>query len=308
MSVSPAQFTVFSQELYYDESIRAIESYADAPRRRELHARIAEQLPYPSATMRDRVASKIIQRFFVNPPTGTPHPNPPRNGEGVAPSPLRGGLGWGKRSGSYPATAFLRLVAGIKRDDLRRDLLYWRAARTDAIIEALAGELFYPHFVLGQIPMGYSEAEFHATNTATLFSIDGVITRDFAIEYARKVWEFDSPRTIALALRIMRQAEVVDATSVVLGRRRVHGYYPLSHTPRVEAFAYCIYEEFLAEGPVVAIDQLRNSAFAKVFLLGGLQVDSLVKSAERQKLLTADGRHMRLAYGSLGELVEALKG
>ena len=180
---------------------------------------------------------------------------------------MRGGLGRGERGGSYPATAFLRLVAGIKRDDLRRDLLYWRAARTDAVIEALAGELFYPHFVLGQIPQGYSESEFHAANTATLFSVDGVITRDFAIEYARKVWEFDSPRTIALALRIMRQAEVVDATSVVLGRRRVHAYYPLSHTPRVEAFAYCIYEEFLADGPVVAIDQLRNSAFAKVFLL-----------------------------------------
>lgn len=292
MSVSPAEFTVFSQELYYDESIRAIESFADAPRRRELHARIAESLPYPSAAMRDRVASKIIQRFFVNPPAGLPHPNPPRNGEGVA--------------GSYPATAFLRLVAGIKREDLRRDLLYWRTARTDAIIEALAGELFYPHFVLGQIPQGYSEAEFHATNTATLFAIDGVITRDFAIEYARKVWEFDSPRTIALALRIMRQAEVVDATSVVLGRRRVHGYYPLPHTPRVEAFAYCVYEEFLGEGPVVAIDQLRNSAFAKVFLLGGLQIDSLVKSAERHKLLAADGRHMRLAHGSLEELVERM--
>ena len=277
MSVSPAEFTVFSQELYYDESIRAIESFADAPHRRELHARIAEQLPYPSAAMRNRVATKIIQRFFLNP------------------------------DGSYPATAFLRLVAGVKRDDLRRDLLYWRAARTDAVIEALAGELFYPHFVLGQIPQGYSEAEFHAANTATLFSVDGVITRDFAIEYARKVWEFDSPRTIALALRIMRQAEVVDATSVVLGRRRVHGYYPLPHTPRVEAFAYCIYEEFLAEGPIVAIDQLRNSAFAKVFLLSGLQVDSLVKSAERKKLLAADARHLRLTHGSLGELVEALK-
>ena len=99
MSVSASRFTVFSQELYYDESIRAIESFADAPRRRELHARIAEELPYPSAAMRNRVASKIIQRFFVNPSYPTsPATRRRRNGAGscsLTPLPVAGRAGEG---------------------------------------------------------------------------------------------------------------------------------------------------------------------------------------------------------------------
>lgn len=277
MGVTPAGFTVFSQELYYDESIQAIESFADAPRRRELHARIADDLPHSSAATRNRIATKIIQRYFVD------------------------------SDGSYPADAFLQLVSSSRRRDIRMDLLYWRAARTDALIEAMAGELFYPYFVLGQIPHGYTESAFHMANTATLFSVDSVITRDFAIEYASRVWHFDSPRTVALALRIMRQAEILDAVSVTMGRRRVHGYYPLPHTPRSEVFAYCVYEEFLAEGPLVSTDRLRNSAFAKVFLLSGLQMDSLAKMAERKKLLMPEGRYWRLTKKSLAEVVETLK-
>lgn len=277
MGVTPAGFTVFSQELYYDESVQAIESFADAPRRRELHARIAADLPHSSATTRKRIATKIIQRYFVDP------------------------------DGRYPADAFLKLVSSTRRRDIRMDLLYWRAARTDALIEAMAGELFYPYFVLGQIPHGYTESAFHMANTATLFSVDSVITRDFAIEYASRVWHFDSPRTVALALRIMRQAEILDAVSVTMGRRRVHGYYPLPHTPRLEVFAYCAYEEFLAEGPLVSTDRLRNSAFAKVFLLSGLQMDSLAKMAERKKLLMPEGRYWRLTKKSLAEVVETLK-
>lgn len=278
MGVSPEGFTVFSQELHYDESIRAIESFADAPRRKELHARISEALPYSSYTTRDRVATKIIQRYFVNP------------------------------DGTFPAAAFLKMVSARKSDEIRRDLIYWRAARTDPLIEAVAGELFHAYFVLGKIPQGYGEPEFHMLNTATLFSVDSVITRDFAIEYARRVWGFDSPRTIALALRIMRQAGILDTISVTLGRRRVHGYYPLPHIPRPEVFAYCICEEFLSESPLISTDRLRNSAFAKVFLLSGLQMDSLAKAAEKKKLLAADGRYWRLIHGSLGELVEALGG
>lgn len=278
MGVSPAELTVFSQELYYDESIQAIESYADAPRRRELHARITADLPHTSAATRNRIATKITQRCFVDP------------------------------DGSFPASAFLRLVSSNQRRDVRLDLLYWRAAQTDAAIEAVAGELFYPYFVLQTIPQGFTEPEFHMANTATLFSVDSVITRDFAIEYARRVWEFDSPRTIALALRIMRQAEIVDAVSVSMGRRRVHGYYPLPHTPRVEVFAYCIYEEFLGEGPLISTDRLRNSAFAKIFLLSGLQMDSLAKTAERKRLLAPEGRYWRLTKKSLAEVAEELKG
>lgn len=276
--MSPAGFTVFSQELYYDESIQAIVSYADAPRRRELHARIVDDLPHTSTATRKRIATKIIQRYFVSP------------------------------DGSFPSTPFLKLVSGTERKDIRLDLLYWRAARTDAVIEAVAGELFYPYFVLGTVPQGYTESEFHMANTATLFSVDSVITRDFAVEYARKVWSFDSPRSITLALRIMRQAEILDAVSVTMGRRRVHGYYPLPHTPRVEVFGYCLYEEFLEESPLISTDRLRNSAFAKIFLLSGLQMDSLAKMAERKRLLAAEGRYWRLTKKSLAEVVETLKG
>ena len=269
----------FGQELYPQESIRAIECFSDLPvptirdaRSRgtddQLLSKIAELLPHPSESTRLRVASKLIQRFF-------------------------------KGSPAYP-----RLVKALKCDAERRQLLYWRAARTDAVIAAIAEEVFYPYFVLNALPKGYNESSFRMANTATLFSVDKVISRDFAVRYAREAWGFDSERTVTLALRIMKQADILDSISVKLGRRHVLGYFPQPHSLRPEVFAYCMYEEFLGDPP--SPDRIQNGDCSKLFFLNRLQVDSLLKTLDKRKLIEFEGMHVRFAHSDLDSLVMQL--
>ena len=269
------ELATFGQELYYEESVRAIEQFSDEAEARHVTAKIAELLPHPSRATRLRVASKIHQRFF-----------------------------------KPPSTAFLKLVRNTKDETARHDLLYWRAARTDAAIAALAVEVFYPYFVLGEFPRGYDEDTFPIANTATLFAMDRVISRDFAVRFARDMWGFDSARTITLALRIMKQAGVLDSVSVKLGRRHVLGYYPQPHTLAVNVFAYCLYEEFLDSTPTASLDRIHNGDCVKLFFINRLQADSLLGKMEKQKLIELatlpSGKHVRFAFRDLSALVERL--
>jgi len=276
----------FGQELYFQESIRAIECFSVLPvptirdaRSRgtdgHLPEKIAELLPHPSQNTRLRVASKIIQRFFKGSP------------------------------------AFLRLVNAIKCDATRRELLYWRTARTDTVIAAIAREIFYPYFVLNVLPKGHDESSFRMANTATLFSAARVISRDFAVRYAKEAWSFDSGRTVTLALRIMKQAEILDSISVKLGRRHVLGYFPQPHSLKAEVFAYCLHEEFLGQEcnscpNVESADRVHNGDCSKLFFLNRLQVDSLLKTLQKRKLIEFQGMHVRFAYSDLDALVTQL--
>jgi len=264
-----AKLAIFGQELYYEESIRAIETLADV-NANDLLEKVAELLPHPSQNTRLRVASKLIQRYFKDGP------------------------------------AFPRLIKSLKSDAARRELLYWRAARTDEVIAMIAREVFYPYFILNAIPKGYDEASFRMANTATLFSVDRIISRDFAVRYAREVWGFDSARTVTLALRIMKQAEVLDSISVKLGRRHVLGYFPQPLSLRPEVFAYCLYEEFLSDHP--APDQVQNGDCSRLFFLNRLQVDSLLKTLAKKKWIEFEGMHIELAFPDLDALVRQLGG
>jgi hypothetical protein len=281
MDLNTASFAVFGQELYHEESLQAIKSLQNVEDDRRLALRIADLLPHSSQGTRLRVASKIAQRFF-------------------------------KPSGELPSTAFLKFVNGIENDQARRDLLYWRAARTDSIIAAIASEVFYPYFILNSIPSGYDESAFHMANTATLFEIDRVITTDFASDYAKKAWGFNSSRTVTLALRIMKQAQILDCVSVKLGRRHVLGYYPQQHSLRPEVFAYCMCEEFLEAKSdfSLSLDRLHNGECVKLFFLNRLQVDSLLRSLERKRLIKPvalpGGRHIRFSSGKPDSFVDDL--
>lgn len=272
-----AELATFGQELYFQESIRAIECFSDAPADDHLPPKIAEILPHPSENTRLRVASKLIQRYFKAGPS------------------------------------YLKLVKATKNDAARHELLYWRTARTDAVIGAIAREIFYPYFVLNALPKGYDESEFRMANTATLFSADRIISRDFAIRYARETWDFDSERTVTLALRIMKQAEVLDSISVKLGGRHVLGYFPQPVCPKPEIFAYCMYEEFspllgreLNSRPTP--DRVQNGDCSKLFFLNRLQVDSLLKTLQKRKLIEFEGMHIRFAFSDLDALVKELGG
>ncbi len=277
-----AEFATFGQELYFDESIRAVEMLSDALEPGHLSARVASLLPHPSKATKLRVASKIVQRLF----------RPANPKESIQ--------------------AFPKLVVGMRNESAQCDLVYWRAARTDHIISALADEVFYPYFVLNTMPRGYDEASFRMANTATLFSVDRVVSRDFAIRFAREAWDFDSARTVTLALRIMKQGGMLDAVTVKLMRRHVLGYYPQPHAVDLKVFAYCFYEEFLDSSPTVALDRVYNGDCVKVFLLSRLQVDSMLKNMEKMKLIgfsaQPGGKHIRFAYASIDELVGSLAG
>jgi hypothetical protein len=270
MATGTAEFAVFGQEFYFEESIRAIEALADASESGRPAERIAELLPHPSQETRLRVASKIAQRFF----------RPP--------------------DGRISAVPFLRLVKGTKDESSRRYLLYWRTARTDQVIAAIAGDIFYPYFVLNTTPSGFDEAAFNQANTGTLLTVDRIISRDFVAEYSERIWRLESARTLTLALRIMRQAEILDAVSMNIAGRRVLGYYPMPSCIRPEIFAYCMCEELFAGPeavPMPSLDQVQNGDCAKLFLLSRLHVDSLLKSLDRKKLIEIvslpGGRYIR---------------
>lgn len=248
-----SSLAIFSQELYFEESIQAIEFFSKCSETEGLQQRIADLLPQPAKSSRLRVASKIIQRFLK---------------QDTSPS-------------------FARLIGGIKSLSARQELLYWRTARTDWIIASLARDLFYPYFVQKTIPGGYDEASFRMLNTATLFAVDEIISRDLAIAFSRDVLKFDSPRTVTLALRIMKQAEILGAILVKLNRRHVLGYFPQPRALMPEVFAYCMYEEF-PKG--AALDQIHNGDCVRLFFINRLQADSLLKTLEKRKLIRFENR------------------
>lgn len=279
--VEKANLSIFGQEFYYEESIQAIRAFPHALESDRLRDQIADILPHPSESTRRRIASKIVQRYY-------------RGNE------------------DSPADLFPALINGIKSESARRDLLFWRTARTDRLIIAIACEILYPYFVLHSFPTGYDETTFNSANTATLFAVDRIVTREFAARYARERWGFDSIRTVSLALRIMRQAAILDSISVKLGRRHVLGYFPQPHSIRAEAFAYCVYEELVEceSIPMPSLDRIYSGECVKAFLLSRLQVDGLLRMLERRKLIEMvtmpGGRHVRFVANNPGELVEAL--
>lgn len=275
-----AEFATFGQELYFEESLRAIESFSDDIEPDHLSAKIASTLRQPSEATRQRIASKIVQRCFKSP-------------DG--------------RSGSQ---AFLKLVKSCKSEFGRRDLIYWRAARTDDIVSALAAEIFYPYFVLNMLPKGYDEETFRMANTATLFADDRVISSDFAVRYAKENWDFDSARTVTLALRIMKQAWILESVSVKLGRRHVLGYYIQPHLLQPEVFAYCLYEEFLDHAPTVSLDRIHNGDCVKLFFVNRLHADSMLRKLAGKKLVEfralPGGKHIRFTCPDVDALVDRL--
>ncbi|MHB0997740.1 MAG: hypothetical protein ACYC27_00725 [Armatimonadota bacterium] len=256
-------FSTFGQELYLQESIDALDRFHDTQEHGQLRTHLADVLPHKSINTRLRVASKIIQRLFTTPGL-----------EDITPS-------------------FVHLVNSMTNENDKCDLIYWRTARTDSIIKVIASEIFYPYFIQHSFPAGYTEESFHIANTRSLFEIDRVITSDFATHYAEKMWNFNSGRTVKLALRIMRQAGILDSILIKIGKSSVYGYYTQPRTMKPETFGYCLCEEFMNEssGIMASLDQVQSSDCVKIFLLNKLQVDSMLKYLERKKLITFISRH-----------------
>ena len=272
-------FTTFGQELYQDICIRAIEKFYHITDHDLLLESISGILPQPSGKTRRRLAEKLVQRHFSGPGSG---------------------------SHSMP---FLRLVANLSDIRGKNDLIYWRTASTDSLISAITSEVFYPFFILNTIPDGYSDESFNLINTGSLFSMDRIITTDLVINYAKTVWDFTSAKSIRLALRIMRQAELIDAMHTRKGRKTILGYYPNPHAMSANVFAFCLYEELLVGRSLLtpSLNQVQSADASKLFFMSRPQVDSMLKTLEKKGLVEMvnqhGGRYVRLTIPDMDTLV-----
>lgn len=255
------QFSTFGQELYQADSIIAIERFHYIKNNDELLEAIIGILPHRSIKTRTRVAEKFIQRFF--------------------------------NFNDLSDASFLKMVRSSESIQDKIDLIYWRTARTDKIIAAIANEIFYSYFINNSIPGGYSQQQFDMKNTYTLFSLDKVITADFVVEYALSNWNFSSKKSILLALRIMRQANMINSLPIITGFKKNLGYYTIQHYINPKIFAFCLYEEFSANPhrKIISMDQIQESDSVKVFFISRLQLESIIKSLQKDRIIKLTNLH-----------------
>lgn len=277
-----SSFTTFGQELYQDISIQAIEQFHCITDHNLLLQSISGILPQPSEKTRLRLAMKLVQRFFS-----------------------------GYESDKRPMP-YLHLVTNLSDTQEKNDLIYWRTAETDRLISAITSNIFYPFFILNKIPDGYSEQTFNMINTGSLFIMDNIITTDFAINFAKTVWGYTSVKSIRLALRIMRQAEIIDSMHTRKGRKSILGYYPNPHGISANVFAFCMYEELLIGKSLLtpSLDQVQSADASKLFFMSRPQVDSMLKTLEKKGVVEMvnqhGGRYVRLTVPDMDSLVKLL--
>ena len=274
-------FAAFGQELYPEDAAQALRLALGVGTRAELRQQIVAALPQPSEKTRDRIADKLIQRLI----------------------PIE--------HGSVVVSPFVRLAACTRDDQARTELIYYRTAQTDTIIAAIAAEMFYPYFILGRPPKGFNASQFRFANTGALFDYDNVITASFVSAYARKVWGFHSEATAIRALRVLREAGLIEALPSTPGRMRRHAFALRPHTMQPATFAFCLYEEFASRrSPALAVDQIQNADFARMFIVRPVDVTALLEEARRSKLVVRRGGAAP-RYGPAADLeglVDALLG
>lgn len=243
-------YAAFGQELYIRETARAAELLASSSNG-DLIARIAAALPHPSITTRTRLASKLLQRLAA------------------------GGGEAGQRQ------AFARLVAGLRDSEARRELIYYGVTRADRLVGAIAREVLYPYFVDGSLPRGVTEAEIVAHNTGRLLTVEPMLTLPFAVWYAAKQWDFHSARTVALTLRVLRQAGILLASPLTDGGKRTLAYTLAPHGLTLPAFIWCLYDEFASTPVSPTVDRIERSAFARTFVVPPSVIAARLRDAER---------------------------
>ena len=235
-------------EFAFEESIAALAVVdPEASSREQIKAMMAA-LPYPSVKTRQRVAEKIHQRYVD-----------PR--EDVRPVRLA------------------ELIPTVPSRKVRRELLVYQLSRVDGVPAALARDIFYPYFVHCALPKGYTDASFRRANTGTLLETDRFVSTTFCTEFAKRAWGFNSPRSVGIGLRILRDGRILDSTFVHAGSQRVLGWIPTFRGISVATFVYALYAEYGDELTVgVPLDRIHNSTCARLFLLNPIAVDSLIET------------------------------
>lgn len=248
--------------LHFAEAVAAAELLAAGCARDQIVDRVAALVPAPDDDRRRRIASALLHRLQVD-----------CAAEGRAPCPL----------------VDLLAAAGCTLD--ARHLLLHATARRERLVMAVAGEVFFPRFVLGRLPDGLSERDFAALNTGRLLETDAVITHRLVDEYARRRWGFDDPASTQAALRILREGGALAATWLERGDGRCLGYFPSHRGPSWRVFVYALWEEFASRGRrTVPRAHLRSLALAHLFCLPGPVVEALGERAAEEGFCAIDGR------------------
>jgi hypothetical protein len=234
-------YATFGQELYARETVRAAELIANASGELfgELNyaAAVADALPHSSASTRARLAAKLVQRLS--------------SASGFADCPRD----------------FARLLTGLSDFQARRELVFYSVARADRIVGAIAREVLYPYFIEERLPRGVGETEFALHNTWRLLMVEPLVTIPFIAWYAERYWDFVSARTVVLALRIFRQAGILNVSPLSGEERRTHACTLAPHGLSLAAFVWCLYDEF-ADAPMPpSPDRVERADFAQIFVV-----------------------------------------
>jgi hypothetical protein len=269
----------FGQELYARETARVAEWIADANGTGSPAACVAARLPYPSAATRDRLAAKFIQRLTA----------------GCA--------------GETGPETFARLLSGVGDPEAQRELAYYGAARADRLVGAVAREVVYPYFIDGALPRGVTENDVAAHNTGRLLTVEPVLTLPFVAWYAQTQWDFQSERTVALALRILRQAGLLLSTWLPGEARRTLAYTLAPHGLTLPAFVWGLYEEFAAFPIAPTLDRVERAAFVRTFVVPPAVIVARLRDAERTgfiRFTTAAGARRIILPLAREELIAGL--
>lgn len=246
----------FGQELCPEAAARLARlALADpAPARAELREALVRELPMRSGATRRRVADKLLQRL-VEFEEGRPR-----------------------------RTLLLVLLAQGRDPRARAQLTYYQTVAVEGLLEALVERLCYPYLVQGKPPPGLGRAQFAAANAVGLFESDRALTRHFISAYARSAWGFGSETTLTRALRMMRQAGVVQPLPRTAMGRPLLSFARVPLVPTAAASAHGLYEEF-GEAGGAPRHRVEAGRLARRFLLEPIQVSVALQELRRRGLV-----------------------
>ncbi len=295
----------FGQELYTQETLIAATILADtadvgngseggeAFEIRDVVGRIASALSQGTLATRQRIAVKLLQRIIAGAGTAVAVMGQ-TNIDGIV--DRESGSDCEKSSGEERGGkaaerlhegvfSFARLMAHLPDTQARRELVFYAAARADGLIEAIAREILYPYFIEECIPAPYEEDDFIMANAGLLLAPEPILTSGLVADYARLVWDFDSERTISLALRILRQAGILLSAPLLGERGRVAAYTLAPHGLSLPTLLWGLHDQYARQGVAPAWDQVGRARCARLFVVPPAVVSARLWEAERAGLV-----------------------
>ncbi len=259
----------FGQELYAHETLAAAAVLARAHTENEgleagaLAGRVALLLPEGTPAHRQRVAVKLLQRLSAG-----AYQNKGTHQEDCQDS-----------------GAFAQLLAYLGDTQARQDLVYYGAARADALIGAIARDILYPYFIENRIPPPFGEDEFLVANAGLLLAPEPILTTGVVADIACRAWQFDSERTVTLALRVLRQAGILLSAPILGERGRVAAFTLAPHGLSLAALLWGLHHEYGHADDAPAWDQVCRSDFARLYVVPPSVIASRLMEAERAGLV-----------------------